>query len=241
MNFWIKVCTAALNRCVASLSTPPVRFQKVYLAHGSNASWDWLKMVSPCIDILRELANQMHSTLGSYQGITHHTPDLRRDLNVLMDSLVKEKVYAFRPGRKLDKDDLPAVDTITKGTNALIHGGATSPLAQYNAAFVALRKRMTVRVLCGGNSTEVPMREVPTSNTQQKDAHGELDSTVPQDIAGENSVAEGLDDEDGADGDEEDGRADDEVELGLDEAEDVALEMDMEESWNSWVDLSRDD
>ncbi|KAI0071978.1 hypothetical protein K474DRAFT_1605970 [Panus rudis PR-1116 ss-1] len=55
MNYWIKV---------------------VYKAHGSNASFEWLKTITPCIDFLRQLATQINQELGSRQGSKHSSPDL---------------------------------------------------------------------------------------------------------------------------------------------------------------------
>ena len=47
-------------------STPLMKV--IYKVHGSNTSWEWLAMISPCIDILRQLATQIHVELGSHQG-----------------------------------------------------------------------------------------------------------------------------------------------------------------------------
>ncbi|THH13425.1 hypothetical protein EUX98_g9728, partial [Antrodiella citrinella] len=66
MNFWIK---------------------RIYKAHGSNASWEWLAKVSPCINILRRLATHINQDIGSRQGSKHHAPDLTVDICVLKESL----------------------------------------------------------------------------------------------------------------------------------------------------------
>ncbi|KAH9829307.1 uncharacterized protein C8Q71DRAFT_718418 [Rhodofomes roseus] len=65
-NFWIKT---------------------IYKAHGPAASWEWLAMISPCIDILRRLATEINTTPGAKQGTKHTTPNLDRDIAYLMASL----------------------------------------------------------------------------------------------------------------------------------------------------------
>lgn len=151
-----------------------------------------------------------------------------------MDSLKNEKVYILQPGRKLDKDDKPAVDAITTGTASLIHGGATSPLKAFNKAFNALRERMRTPVLTGtpatlNASTASPEGEAsapaiitapspppatdPPSQEQANDDRGDESADEDEDAAGGMGALEGGDD----------------AELSLDTADDVALEMDLEE------------
>ncbi|KAG8914177.1 hypothetical protein FRC01_004190 [Tulasnella sp. 417] len=155
LNFWIKV---------------------VYKAHGSNASWEWLATISPCIDILRKLATQMHLTLGTRQGSRHQTPGIARDLHVLMEDLAVRKVYVYEAGREFDEDDPPPKDVITEGAIALINGGDSSPLAQYNAAFNTLRKRMAVPVIVGSS---IPSRSEGTRAAQAATAGAELANVLP--------------------------------------------------------------
>ncbi|KAI0037338.1 hypothetical protein FA95DRAFT_1459797, partial [Auriscalpium vulgare] len=87
LNFWIK---------------------KVYKADGDAHSWDWLAMVSPCIDVLRRLAASIHAEIGTHQGARHSTPDLSRDIAAVMQSLDALKVYRYCEGRVLDDDEKPA-------------------------------------------------------------------------------------------------------------------------------------
>ncbi|KAG8972520.1 hypothetical protein FRB90_010186, partial [Tulasnella sp. 427] len=144
LNFWIKV---------------------IYKAHGSNASWEWLATISPCIDILRKLTTQMHVTLGTRQGSRHQAPDITRDINVLMDDLAARRVYVYEAGREFDDDDPPPRDVITEGAISLISGGESSPLAQYNATFNTLRRRCAVPVLVG--SGPIPNASAGTSRPSE--------------------------------------------------------------------------
>lgn len=115
----------------------------MYAAHGSNASWAWLETIAPCIDILRQLANQLNRDIGSYQGTSHRAADLMKDIDILMESLQKYGVYNMTLGRVLDEDDAPAVDVISKGLELLTHG-ASSPLKDFNEAFKTLQRRRKV-------------------------------------------------------------------------------------------------
>ncbi|TFK17588.1 hypothetical protein FA15DRAFT_578966, partial [Coprinopsis marcescibilis] len=116
-NFWIKV---------------------FYKAHGSNTTWEWLEMVSPCIYALRHLATSMRDLLGSNLGARHCPPDLTRDINVLMKSLQEHKVYKLVQGRKLNNDNPPVTDVIAAGLRSLLEGDA---LDNYNENFQNLQQR----------------------------------------------------------------------------------------------------
>ncbi|KAK7027796.1 hypothetical protein R3P38DRAFT_3315316 [Favolaschia claudopus] len=120
LNFWIK---------------------KIYKADGAGHSWDWLALVSPCVDILRQLATRMNVELGTRQGSKHATPDLAADIAALMASLDEHEVYVEKEGRVLDDDEKPAPDAISVGMAALTHGTTTTPLAEFNQQFEVLRER----------------------------------------------------------------------------------------------------
>jgi hypothetical protein len=110
--------------------------QTFYKAHGSAASWEWLEMIAPCVNILRELAKEMHSALGSDQGVKHHPPDLTDDIQRLADSLDDAGIYE-KKGRTFDHpEDLPTKDVVSVG---LQHLGKS--LAEYNATFKRLQAR----------------------------------------------------------------------------------------------------
>jgi hypothetical protein len=75
-DFWIKVC---LNCSVRNhKNCQYFRLQRFYAAHGSSASWDWLEMIVPCVDVLWHLSRMMHNILGSDQGTKHEPPNLKK-------------------------------------------------------------------------------------------------------------------------------------------------------------------
>ncbi|KAJ7289061.1 hypothetical protein C8J57DRAFT_1627382 [Mycena rebaudengoi] len=123
LNFWIK---------------------KIYKADGDGHSWDWLALISPCVDILCQLATKINMDLGARQGSKHATPDLWEDIAVLMESLDEHDVYTLTEGRVLDDDEQPVPDIVSDGMAALIHGSAITPLAEFNAQFNVLRERRRV-------------------------------------------------------------------------------------------------
>ncbi|KAF9538142.1 hypothetical protein CPC08DRAFT_526145 [Agrocybe pediades] len=117
LNFWIKT---------------------FYKAHGSNASWEWLASIAPCVDMLRKLARNFHQMLGADQGTRHAPPQLAKDIDSLMVSLSEHKVYEIQKGRTLDNDDPPVKDILSVGFDNLT-AGTKSPLAEYNEAFQRLQ------------------------------------------------------------------------------------------------------
>ncbi|KAL1749781.1 hypothetical protein FB107DRAFT_294881 [Schizophyllum commune] len=115
--------------------------KRIYKADGDGHSWAWLAMISPTVNVLRELANHVNSELGARQGKKHTTPDLARDINRLMESLEKYEVYIEKPGRVLDYNEKPVPDVIATGMAALTYGASTNPLKDFNAAFEYTRQR----------------------------------------------------------------------------------------------------
>ncbi|KAE9407457.1 hypothetical protein BT96DRAFT_933227 [Gymnopus androsaceus JB14] len=119
LNYWIKV---------------------FYKAHGSNMSWEWLSMITPCIDILRSLARTINSVLGSDQGNLHAETNLGSDIDTLMSSLTGWHVYTTIKGREVDEDDEIAADVTLVGLIALTTG-TENPITEYEAAFTKLQRR----------------------------------------------------------------------------------------------------
>lgn len=119
--------------------------QKIYVAHGSNSSWEWLKTISPCINLLRKLANQVHATVGSYQGRTHKPADLTRDINELMKSLEGHNVYEISLGRRVEGGE-PVVDLYSAGLQQLTYGPSAT-LEEYRQEFTRLQERCKVMPL----------------------------------------------------------------------------------------------
>ncbi|KAJ6595217.1 hypothetical protein DFH09DRAFT_1413281 [Mycena vulgaris] len=115
--------------------------KRIYKADGDGHSWDWLALVSPCVDVLRRLATSMNRDLGSRQGNKHTIPDLDNDIQCLMASLTEHEVYIKKEGRVLDDDEMPVPDVLSAGAAALTHGTTSNPLQDFNAQFDRLRER----------------------------------------------------------------------------------------------------
>ncbi|KAK1216531.1 hypothetical protein PQX77_020826 [Marasmius sp. AFHP31] len=127
--------------------------KRIYKAHGSNSTWEWLSMISPCIGTLRNLATNMANTVGeASQGTRHTAADLSKDIGTIMDSLEQHQVYQIIQGRVLDDDDSPVKDVISEGITQL-----SGPLQEYNSAFKSLQARRqqepTVGVMTMRDST----------------------------------------------------------------------------------------
>ena len=121
--------------------------QNFYQAHGSAASWEWLEMIGPCVEVLRHLAKRMSKLLGSDQGTLHEPMDLTADIPILMTSLADHKVYEIIKGRILD-DDTPTVDVISIGLQNLTDINI-NPLDAYNKSFEHLQARRRLKPIVG--------------------------------------------------------------------------------------------
>ncbi|KXN92075.1 hypothetical protein AN958_09778 [Leucoagaricus sp. SymC.cos] len=214
LNFWIKT---------------------FYKAHGSNASWEWLSLISPCVEVLRQLASSFNSALGSDQGVQHTTPNLSHDITSLIDSLCDHRVYEKIDGQKLDDDDEPTRDIWTSGVEAMV-GVAQNLLFEYNTTFKRLQKHRRRTPVTAVSNPEAKMTTGLTGSLPSADmaanlgAPAELDfdemsqkehSCVLKDIA--NGVLEPT--------------------LERNSAEDVALDMDIVEGndeFDDTDDLSND-
>ncbi|KII95550.1 hypothetical protein PLICRDRAFT_25991 [Plicaturopsis crispa FD-325 SS-3] len=236
MNFWIK---------------------NFYQAHGSSASWDWLGMIGPCVNILRHLVTSMNNVLGSYHGNRHAALNLKNDIPELMRSLADHEVY-LEKGRILDEDDSPTVDIIGAGVRLLTDAN-TNPLHEYNRAFQRLQARRRLTPVVGADDaaddsgdTTRPMAETP--------AHGDVPMgappMAPSTPRAGSPMLEAVEDPNGDDADsgdddemEEDedfdafgidsveDEDDEETTLSRDTAADVSLDMDAEDMGGQEDDL----
>ncbi|TFY80542.1 hypothetical protein EWM64_g3470 [Hericium alpestre] len=194
LNFWIKI---------------------FYAAHGSGASWEWLHMISPCIQLLQDLATEVNSTLGTKQGNRHACLDLTEDIEELMGSLQHHKVYHEVLGCVFAPDDKPAANVVAEGFNALTWG-SNSPLHQFNTTFRNLQSQRQIRPLVGSPIS------MPSSLPPAVFSSGPEDDSAP-------SAPETEGEADYADEDadlEEDLDVGVSTELDLVNEEDVALDMD---------------
>ncbi|THU92295.1 hypothetical protein K435DRAFT_820517 [Dendrothele bispora CBS 962.96] len=213
MNFWIKT---------------------YYKAHGSNASWEWLEMIAPCVQALRHISNMMKSTLGVDIGTKHSTPNLSDDIYQLMKSLDENNVYRVHEGRTIDNSDLPVVDVISVGLQSL-KSVSKNPLSEYNKTFSRLQVRSRIHPITGDYSPfsahppepnivphtlEEPLGVIPVTDSHTRngsDAGSEGSEASDLELGNdlEDTELDRLLDED------------DEPTLGRMSLEDVALDMDV--------------
>lgn len=118
--------------------------KRIYKADGDAHSWEWLAMISPCVDVLRNLARQLNDDLGSSQGSRQSKPDLTRDIALLMQNLDDLDVYRAVEGRVLDPDEMPVPDALSFGLSELTHGPA---ITDYNIMFDRNRERRRLQPL----------------------------------------------------------------------------------------------
>lgn len=140
MNLYIKVSPLSTRHQELTFLSG----QSVYKAHGSNASWEWLEIIAPCITQLRQLSTMMHDTFGSFQGNKHAPPDLSNDIDELMNSLREHAVYMPQESRSIDGDKAEVPDVVALGAGQLV-----TPIIEYNAMFERLRQRRRLRPLVG--------------------------------------------------------------------------------------------
>ncbi|KAJ6484650.1 hypothetical protein C8R45DRAFT_829628, partial [Mycena sanguinolenta] len=221
MNFWIK----------ASIHLRST----IYQAHGSNTSWEWLEIISPCISVLRRLSTMITNSkvLGSDQGTKHQSADLKNDIALLMSSLREHDVYQIK-GRVFAKDDgSPTPDVILVGAQQLTDS-TSNPLTEYNTMFKRLQSRRRMQPLVGswselpsGISTSIPSSNRPavqassdsavtsSNSDEEENENSDIDSDLDAGPAAEQlSAFEQILD------------ADDEPTVTRDTAADVALDMD---------------
>ena len=82
----------------------------------------------------------MNDNLGSRQGSKHAAPDLTNDINTLVESLRRERVYEVQPGRIIPGDKAEVPNVVEKGLIML-----AKPLVEFNAEFrkQQIRRRRT--------------------------------------------------------------------------------------------------
>lgn len=132
-------------------------YKVAYKARGSNASWDWLETISPCVVALSDLQKAFNDTLGGEQGLLHAEVDLRADIQSLIDCLKEYKVYTIHLGRILSNEEI-AKEVTGLGLHNLTTG-EPSPLSDYNNNKTKLQKRRRMK---------------PVSNDSDRESEGEL-------------------------------------------------------------------
>ncbi|EUC54316.1 hypothetical protein RSOL_037700 [Rhizoctonia solani AG-3 Rhs1AP] len=115
INYWIKVC-AALRPVFWNLL---IALKIVYKARGPSASWKWLEGVSSCITTLRQLADQVNSTLAPHNSTHHTSPNLQSDIDTVLKSLIAERIHTRDSSRRFSDKSLKAKDVLAVGLQAL--------------------------------------------------------------------------------------------------------------------------
>ena len=84
----------------------------------------------------------MNNTLGGDQGTKHAPPDLKADIESLMNSLDENDIYRIRKGRIIKEEDM-VKDVVAVGLRNLM--SEKNPISDYNSALKRLqtRRKMT--------------------------------------------------------------------------------------------------
>ncbi|KAH9165155.1 hypothetical protein EDB89DRAFT_2077212 [Lactarius sanguifluus] len=160
LNNWLVNPTGKVNSFVElDLMQEHLNYwiKNYYQAHGSGASWEWLATISPCIEILQQLATE--------------------DIKILMDSLEQNNVYEEVLSRTLGDDESPAPDVIGEGFTALAWG-EKSPLQQFNCLISTLQRRYTIQPLVGTALLTQPQETLPEFPRSEDDdpAHNDREN-----------------------------------------------------------------
>ncbi|KAH9910452.1 uncharacterized protein BXZ73DRAFT_83560 [Epithele typhae] len=112
--------------------------KSIYKARGSNMSWSWFEMISPCIITLRHLATQMNAFLGDKTGNKHASPEASRDVASLRESMETHRIFVVEKGRVLTGMKKPVVpNAVDVGFEA-----TPGPLEDYNKTFERFQVRL---------------------------------------------------------------------------------------------------
>jgi len=109
--------------------------KRIYKAERGSHSWDWLALVSPCVEILRKLSTKIKRELVTDQGSKHITTNLQKDISILMKVLKEHDVYEVIPGCIVDARDCAVQDVISVGLAQLSRGNSTNPITVFNEEF----------------------------------------------------------------------------------------------------------
>jgi len=171
-----------------------LRVKVSYKARGSNASWEWLETISPCVVALGDLQNTLNDTLGGEQGKKHAAPDLKADIESLMSSLDENDIYRIKKGRTIKEDDI-VKDVIAVGLQNLTTG-EKNPISDYNTAVLQEPVQpppsptllntppiLPATITDQDDETELFMEQVSVSEVEQilvDLANGVVDETLPR-------------------------------------------------------------
>jgi hypothetical protein len=189
-------------------------------------------MISPCVQILRDITSSLNNLLAYYQGKTHSPPNLTADIYTLMDSLAENEVYVIKKGCTLDYDDAETKDSITLGMDSL-----KTALDDYNMAFQVRQTRAQQPPVTGET---LPIL-ASSSLAPEDPAHAEVPGGTTMDVHTDSNSAEASDgnsDESSSDsrseaskwaeGDIDERDVEDDEAFTVSVSKDVALDSDME-------------
>ncbi|KAL1677976.1 hypothetical protein EV122DRAFT_278607 [Schizophyllum commune] len=103
----------------------------IYMAKGSNKSWDWLALVTVCIFTLRDAMRTVQSAFNiPHYGITHTVPAMTREVQALADLLEQEALQSYIPNRPGNDCVAPVRDLIGHG---VVHMSTASAFQNFRA------------------------------------------------------------------------------------------------------------
>ncbi|KAH9921532.1 uncharacterized protein BXZ73DRAFT_91794 [Epithele typhae] len=144
--------------------------KSIYKARGSNMSWSWFEMISPCIITLRHLATQMNAFLGDKTGNKHASPEASRDVASLRESMETHRIFVVEKGRVLTGMKKPVVpNAVDVGFEA-----TPGPLEDYNKTFERFQPSQAVNDGLEDNFEDGPLGECDAEGLTP----GELDSAA---------------------------------------------------------------
>lgn len=103
----------------------------IYAAQGTNASFDFIQHISPCVDVFRHIIQTVESELllRNRSG-KHKLPTVVSDVTELVSRMKGAKVHRFTPGRTSRMNDV--VDVFSAGVEKVIgNDGAAGKLGEF--------------------------------------------------------------------------------------------------------------
>ncbi|KAK7019707.1 hypothetical protein VNI00_017984 [Paramarasmius palmivorus] len=132
-----------LHNWLVNLTGKPNRFKEVdllqehqnfwlkaiYAAKGSNASWEWLSMISVCIYTLREALRSVQKAYKTpMYGTKHTVPDMSKEIQCIAEALKDENIQVYVPDRPANRGVDPVRDLMHEGVK---YGNKRSAFTKY--------------------------------------------------------------------------------------------------------------
>lgn len=94
----------------------------IYSASGPNASWDYLKRITPLIPTLRAVADHIEDMYGTTtSGKHHHQVDHQKDIEVLLPLIRDDDLHSIHKDGRTSRDG-SSVDVISTGVLSFVKG-----------------------------------------------------------------------------------------------------------------------